>query len=133
MACAPVVQAVATAEFGPLAPNRTDTCPAARLTIDERMKKGETRSGPRSSSSRCSFSMTSNPPMPLPMMTPTRVAFAGSMTSPDSSIAIDRRGHRELDEAGALLDVLLVEPVQRIEMLDLAGEAGGDSGPHRTA
>ena len=81
-ACAPVVQAVATAEFGPFAPRRTDTKPAARLMMDDRMKNGETRSGPRSSRMRCSRSITSNPPIPLPMTTPTRVAFAGSIRSP---------------------------------------------------
>ena len=88
MACAPVVQAVATAEFGPFAPSRTETCPAARLMIEERMKNGDTRSGPRSSRVRCSRSITSNPPIPLPMTTPTRVALAASMRRPLCSIAI---------------------------------------------
>ena len=33
MECALVVQAVAVASFGPLAPKRMETCPAARLTM----------------------------------------------------------------------------------------------------
>ena len=40
MACAPVWQAVATAEFGPFAPSRTETCPAARLMIEEWIRTG---------------------------------------------------------------------------------------------
>ena len=65
--CAPVVQAVAVAEFGPLAPVRIETYPEARLMIVAGMKNGEMRPGPRSSRFVCSRSMTSKPPMPLPM------------------------------------------------------------------
>jgi hypothetical protein len=36
-----------------------------------------------------------------------------------------RGGDGELDEAGALLDVFLVEPLERVEGRDLAGEPGG--------
>jgi len=62
-----VVHAVAVAEFGPLAPVRIETLPEARLIIVAGMKNGDMRSGPFSSSTRCSRSMTSNAPMPLPM------------------------------------------------------------------
>ena len=48
MACADAVQAVHVARFGPLAPKRIETCPAARLMIDEGMKKGEILRGPPS-------------------------------------------------------------------------------------
>ena len=51
----------------PLAPVRIDTCPEARLTMVAGMKKGEIRPGPFSSRLRCSRSITSKPPMPLPM------------------------------------------------------------------
>ena len=54
----------------------------------ERMKNGDTRSGPRSSSVRFSRSITSNPPMPLPIETPMRVAFSGVTARPLSSIAM---------------------------------------------
>jgi hypothetical protein len=37
-ACAEAVQAVHVARFGPRAPNRIDTCPAARLMMDAGMK-----------------------------------------------------------------------------------------------
>ena len=67
MECALVVQAVAVAEFGPWAPQRMETWPEARLTIVAGMKNGEMRRGPCSSSVWCSRSMTSNPPIPLPM------------------------------------------------------------------
>ena len=62
-----VVQAVAVASFGPLAPKRMETCPAARLTMAAGMKKGEILRGPPSRSAECSRSITSNPPMPEPM------------------------------------------------------------------
>jgi len=42
----PVAQAVTTAEFGPLAPKRIETSPAAMFTMSIGMKKGDTRSGP---------------------------------------------------------------------------------------
>src|SRR5207237_3712359 len=40
-ACAEAEQAVQVARFGPLAPKRIDTWPAARLMIEEGMKNGE--------------------------------------------------------------------------------------------
>jgi hypothetical protein len=48
MACADAVHAVQVARLGPLAPKRIDTCPAARLMIDEGMKNGEILRGPPS-------------------------------------------------------------------------------------
>src|ERR1043166_628943 len=50
IAWAPAEQAVAVAEFGPLALCRIDTWPEARLTIADGMKNGETRTGPPSRS-----------------------------------------------------------------------------------
>src|SRR5208282_977820 len=82
-----VVQAVAVASFGPLAPNLMETCPAARLTMAAGMKKGEILRGPPSRSAVCSRSMTSNPPMPEPICTPTLSAFSGVTWSPDIFIA----------------------------------------------
>src|SRR5690606_15646674 len=87
MACAEAEQAVQVAEFGPLAPNRMDTCPEARLMMADGMKNGEMRRGPPSSSARCSRSIVENPPMPEAMKTPTRSALAGVMVRPLSSIA----------------------------------------------
>ena len=72
-----VVQAVAVASFGPFAPNLMETCPAARLTMEAGIKKGEILRGPPSSSAVCSRSITSNPPMPEPMCTPTFSAISG--------------------------------------------------------
>ena len=50
MACADAEQAVQVARFGPLAPNRIDTWPAARLMMADGMKNGEILRGPPSSS-----------------------------------------------------------------------------------
>ena len=66
-AWAPVVQAVAVAELGPFAPHRIETWPEAKLTIVAGMKKGETLRGPPAISFECSRSITSKPPIPLPM------------------------------------------------------------------
>src|SRR5208337_796515 len=82
-----VVQAVAVASFGPLAPNLMETCPAARLTMAAGMKKGEILRGPPSRSAVCSRSITSNPPMPEPICTPTFSAFSGVTWSRDIFIA----------------------------------------------
>src|SRR5678816_4919562 len=57
-AWAPDEQAVQGAEFGPRAPKRIDTCPAARLMMLDGMKKGEIFRGPPSSSARCSRSVS---------------------------------------------------------------------------
>src|SRR5208282_6548026 len=78
-----VVQAVAVASFGPLAPSRMETWPAARLTIAAGMKNGEILRGPPSNSAVCSRSMMSNPPMPEPMCTPTRSSFSGVICRAD--------------------------------------------------
>ena len=87
IACADAEQAVQVAEFGPLAPNRIDTWPAARLMMADGMKNGEIFRGPPSSSALCSRSMVVNPPMPEPMNTPTSRAFSGVIVSLASSIA----------------------------------------------
>ena len=67
MACALVVHAVAVAELGPFAPTRIETKPDARFTMVAGMKNGEIRLGPCASSCSNSRSITSNPPIPLPM------------------------------------------------------------------
>src|SRR6185503_17719813 len=87
MACADAEQAVQVAEFGPLAPNRIETWPAARLMIADGMKKGEILRGPPSRSALCSRSIVVNPPMPEAMKTPTRSAFSFVIGTFASSIA----------------------------------------------
>src|SRR3954470_4503749 len=87
IACADAEQAVQVAEFGPRAPNRIDTWPAARLMIADGMKNGEILRGPPSSRALCSRSMVVNPPIPEAMNTPTRRDSAGVMVRPESSIA----------------------------------------------
>ena len=87
MACADAEQAVHVAEFGPLALNRMETWPAARLMMEAGMKNGEIRRGPPSMSALCSRSMVLNPPMPDAMNTPTRVAMSSVTDTPASSMA----------------------------------------------
>src|ERR1700677_3470261 len=81
--CALVVHAVAVASFGPLAPKRIETWPAARFTIAAGIKKGEILRGPPSIRAECSRSMMSNPPIPDPMCTPIRSSFSGVTFQPD--------------------------------------------------
>ena len=85
MECAEVVQAVAVASFGPLAPYLIETWPAARLMIDAGMKKGEILRGPPAIMAVCSRSMTSNPPMPEPMWTPIISLFSLVTCRPEFS------------------------------------------------
>src|SRR5216684_3476664 len=87
IACAEAEQAVHVAELGPLAPNRIDTWPEARLMMAEGMKNGEILRGPPSRSALCSRSIVVNPPMPDAMNTPTRGPSAGVTSSCESSIA----------------------------------------------
>src|SRR5436853_2849883 len=87
MAWADAAQAVHVAEFGPRAPNRIDTCPAARLMMAEGIKNGEIFRGPPSSSALCSRSIVVNPPMPDAMNTPVRVLRGGVISRWESSIA----------------------------------------------
>ena len=87
IACAEALQAVQVAELGPFAPNRIETCPAARLMMAEGMKNGEMRRGPPSRYALCSRSMVPKPPMPDAMKTPTRGALSGVILNWALSIA----------------------------------------------
>src|ERR1700722_4349622 len=59
------------------------TCPAARLAMVAGIKNGEIFRGPPWSMALCSRSITSNPPIPDPMCTPTRSAFSGPIFRPE--------------------------------------------------
>jgi hypothetical protein len=66
IACDPVLQAVALAQLGPLAPKRIEIWPEASLMIVWMRKKGETRPGPFSRRTLWFSSMDHRPPMPEP-------------------------------------------------------------------
>src|SRR5581483_6760424 len=87
MACADAEQAVHVAVFGPLAPKRIDSWPAARLMMAAGMKNGEILRGPPFSIAMCSRSIVLNPPMPDPIETPAFGARSGVIVSPASFIA----------------------------------------------
>src|SRR3954466_9303381 len=94
IACADAEHAVQVAEFGPLAPKRMETWPAARLMMAAGMKNGEMRRGPPSSSALGSRSSVGTPPIPEAMNTPVRVAisaltfrFASSIANCDAAMA----------------------------------------------
>ena len=129
MECALVVQAVQVASFGPLALWRMLTCPAARLTMAAGMKKGEILRGPPFSRLLCSRSMTSNPPMPEPMLTPVR-----SANSSVSDLVVGHLqgfiagGDGEVDEAPHLARFFLLDELQRIEVFDFGGNLAGKGG-----
>ena len=123
IACADVAQAVATAEFGPLAPVRIEIeARADMLTMRPGMKNGLMRRGPFSRTVLCISSMSGRPPIPAPMQTPTLSAF--SVVDDDARVGhrLLRRRDGEVDERVELLDVLLFEECARIEALHLAGD-----------
>ena len=123
-ACADAEQAVHVARFGPLAPNRIDTCPDARLMMDAGMKNGEIRRGPPSSSALCSRSMVANPPMPGADEDADLWRVLGRDRQARVVDRELRRRDRELDEDVHLLDVFLVDEVERVEAADLARQSG---------
>src|SRR5262245_169993 len=84
----PVAQAVTTAEFGPLAPNRIEISPEAMFTISIGMKNGDTRSGPLALRTSWESSSVVIPPMPEPTRTPKRVPSIWSTFRSASSTAI---------------------------------------------
>ena len=101
--------------------------------IDAGMKNGEIRRGPPLSSSMCSRSIVRNPPMPDAMNTPVWSAMSG-VTVQARVVHRELRGRqRELDEDVHLLDVLLLEVLQRVEALDLAGDARRELPTRRSA
>ena len=132
IACADAEQAVQVAEFGPLAPKRIDTWPAARLMMADGMKNGEILRGPPSSSALCSRSMVVNPPMPDAMNTPTRVAMLRRDRQPGVVHRELRRRDRVLDEDVHLLDVFLLDELQRVEALHFARDLASRTATRRT-
>ena len=125
MEWAEVVQAVAVASFGPLAPYLMETWPAARLMMAPGMKKGEILRGPPFEQAVCSRSMTSNPPMPEPMWTPTRSCVFGRDLEAGVLHRLLRGGEGEVDEAAHLPGFFFFDEEERVEVLDLGGEADG--------
>ena len=123
IACADAVQAVHVARFGPRAPKRIDTCPAARLMMDAGMKNGEIRRGP--------------PVEQLFVLPLDRREPADARRDEDADLVGHRRRdgqlrvvHRELagrervlDEDVGLLDVFLLHELQGIEASDLPRNA----------
>ncbi len=64
-----------------------DIWPEIMLMIEPGTKNGDTRRGPRLTSSVCVSSISGRPPMPEPMMTPTRSALASVTSMPLSRSA----------------------------------------------
>src|SRR5713101_6602483 len=84
MQCAEVVQAVTIARFGPFSPCMIDRFPEIMLMIVLGMKNGEILRGPPFSTSLCVSSIIGRPPMPEPILTPMRGAFASVTSRPES-------------------------------------------------
>jgi len=131
MECALVVQAVAVAEFGPLAPLRIETYPEARFTIVAGMKTGKIRRGPCSRSVWCSRSITSKPPIPLPDIHPDLLGDLGSKPStrirvvsrPQSAAAMATWIKRPI-----FLSFVLFDVPGRIEAFDFSRDAAREGG-----
>ena len=91
------------------------------------MKNGEILRGPPSSSAACSRSIVVNPPMPDAMKTPIVGGVLGRDRQPRVVHRELRRGDRVLDEDVHLLDVFLVDELQRVEALDLRRNLRGEA------
>src|SRR5438105_4829569 len=83
----PVAHALATAMFGPSAPMAIATSPDAESGKKCGRNIGETRSGPRSSSTCCWLSTRSSPPAAVPKMMPTRSGHWPATSSAASAMA----------------------------------------------
>ena len=120
MAWDPEEQAVQVAVLGPLAPNRMESCPAARLIMEEGMKKGEIRLGPPSQELGVfplDGGKTSDPRSDVyPESGRQLRCYLQSGRTPWQN---RRRRHGVLDEGIHFLHVFFGNPVQRIESLDL--------------
>ena len=92
------------------------------------MKNGEMRRGPFSSRILCSRSITSNPPMPLPIYTPVRSASSSFELSARRFGARIRRRDGELDEPPHFLDFFFLDVLGGVEVLDLTGDAAVEAG-----
>ena len=120
----PEAQAVDGHVSGPFRPSSIETWPAPMFAITSGMKSGETRSGPRFSTTSVWVTKLSSPPMPQPTAAPTRGADAGDTVSAASSTArrpaataswakqVHAPGGPPLHEVGG------------VEALDLAGDGG---------
>src|SRR5579885_319471 len=97
------------------------TCPAARLMMAAGMKNGDILRGPPCNMALCSRSMTSNPPMPEPICTPTRSAKAPVTCRPHLH-GLMRGGKSKVDKARHFPRFLLVHKFERIEVLHLGSE-----------
>ena len=117
--CADAVHAVHVARFGPRAPNRIETCPAARLMIDAGMKNGEMRRGPPLIELEVLALDGAEPPD----AGRDEDADVVGVLRRDLELSVAdgelRRRDGELDEDVHLLDVFPVEVLQRVEPLDL--------------
>ena len=122
IACADAVHAVHVARFGPLAPKRIETWPAARLMIAEGMKNGEILRGPAFEVGAVLLLDGGEPADARA----DEHADARRQRRVDRQLRIVHRVLRsrdgELNEDVHLLQFLLFDELQRIEVLHFARE-----------
>ena len=125
MAWADAEQAVQVARFGPLAPNRIDTCPDARLMIADGMKNGEIL--PRTAvEQRLVLALDGRESADAGSEEDADVGGVGRRDPQARVVHGELRGRDGvLDEDVHLLDVFLLDELQRVEALDLGGNLRG--------
>ena len=123
-----VVQAVAVASFGPLAPTRMETCPAARLTMEAGMKNGRDLA-------RAAFEERG-----VLALDHVESADAGADVDADHLGVFGRDlqlrhfhrfvggGDGEVNEAAHLLYFFFLDEVERVEVANLGGNLAGKGG-----
>jgi hypothetical protein len=113
--CVDVVQAVTSARFGPFIPKWIETWPAAALMMLPGMKNGEILRGVRDSSHLAVVSsIVLRPPIPAPIATPIRGAFASVLDRLHRGC--EPEGHERIE----LAHVLRRHVVLGVEADDLA-------------
>ena len=119
-----MVHAVAVASFGPLASVLHGDMPGGEVDDGGRNKERRNLARAAFQQAVCSRSMTSNPPMPEPIWTPTLFGVFRRDLQAGHAHGFIRRSHREVDEAAHLLNFFFLDEVQRVEVLDFGGDAG---------
>ena len=118
------MQAVATAELGPFAPEAHRDL--AGREIHNRGDDEERRHAIRPALEQ--HAMLALDHLKSANTAPNRHAHPRRVLRPDLKTTRGNRhggpSHRELNEPAAFLDVLRVEPIHRVEVLDFAGDAG---------
>ena len=105
-----------------------ETCPAARLMMAAGMKNGEILRGPPSSRLHVlALDDVESADAGADVDADPLGVFRSDFRGRTSCIASSRGRDRQVDEAAHLLEFFFFDELERIEVLDLGGDAGRES------